>query len=132
MMRPGGDAGTGEAMNMHWIDWTIVAVFAAFVVGMSAYTTRFMRSVADFLAGNRCAGRYLLTMDGINMGAISIVAVWEQFYNAGFAATWWGGLSAPIGLIITLSGWVIYRYRQTRAFTLAQFFEMRYIPSMPR
>ncbi len=113
-------------MNMHWIDWTIVAVFAAFVVGMSAYTTRFMRSVADFLAGNRCAGRYLLTMDGINMGAISIVAVWEQFYNAGFAATWWGGLSAPIGLIITLSGWVIYRYRQTRAFTLAQFFEMRY------
>jgi SSS family solute:Na+ symporter len=29
-------------------------------------------------------------------------------------------------LIITVSGWVIYRFRQTRALTLAQFFEQRY------
>lgn len=113
-------------MNMHWIDWGIVAFFVALVVVVAAYTTRYMRSVADFLAGSRLAGRYLLTIDGINTGAISMVALWELVYNAGYAAQWWGGMSAPIGLIITLSGWVVYRYRQTRAFTLAQFFELRY------
>ncbi|MDD5706323.1 MAG: hypothetical protein PHR35_10375 [Kiritimatiellae bacterium] len=113
-------------MNMHWIDWAILGGFTAVIIGLAIYTTRFMRSVADFLAGNRCAGRYLLTMDGINTGAISLVAVWELWYNAGFASSWWGGLGAPVGLLITLSGWIIYRYRQTRAFTLAQFFEMRY------
>jgi SSS family solute:Na+ symporter len=113
-------------MNMHWIDWSIVAFFVALVVAMAAYTTRYMHSVADFLAGSRLAGRYLLSIDGINTGAISMVALWELVYNAGYAAQWWGGMSAPIGLIITLSGWVVYRYRQTRAFTLAQFFELRY------
>ncbi len=113
-------------MNMHWLDWTILAAFVLVVVLVATYTTRYMRSVADFLAGNRAAGRYLLTIDGLNTGAISMVALWELWYKAGYGAAWWAGLSAPIGLVITLSGWVVYRYRQTRAFTLAQFFEIRY------
>lgn len=113
-------------MNMHWLDWAILAAFVLVVILVATYTTRYMKSVADFLAGNRAAGRYLLTIDGLNTGAISMVALWELWYKAGYGAAWWGGLSAPIGLIITLSGWVVYRYRQTRAFTLAQFFEIRY------
>jgi len=32
----------------------------------------------------------------------------------------------PVQLIIGLTGWVTYRFRQTRALTMAQFFEMRY------
>jgi SSS family solute:Na+ symporter len=32
----------------------------------------------------------------------------------------------PLQLLIALSGWVAYRYRETRAMTLAQFFQMRY------
>jgi SSS family solute:Na+ symporter len=35
-------------------------------------------------------------------------------------------MTMPIYLFVSLSGWVIYRYRETRAMTLAQFFEMRY------
>jgi hypothetical protein len=35
-------------------------------------------------------------------------------------------MMAPIALILALSGFVVYRYRETRAMTLAQFFEMRY------
>ncbi|MFH1571711.1 MAG: hypothetical protein ABIL09_27220 [Gemmatimonadota bacterium] len=111
---------------MHWVDWAILAGFVLVVVLVAAYTTRYMKSVADFLAGNRAAGRYLLSIDGVNTGAISMVAVWELWYKAGYGAAWWGGLTAPVGLIITLSGWVVYRYRRTRAFTLAQFFEVRY------
>jgi len=33
---------------------------------------------------------------------------------------------APVGLFLAISGWVIYRFRETRALTLAEFFERRY------
>ena len=106
----------------------MVVVLLGSVLGLAWYTRRYTRSVADFLSANRCAGRYLLTIaDGIaGVGAISIVASWEQFYQGGFASMHWGGMLAPLALILAMSGWVIYRYRQTRAMTLAQFLEMRY------
>lgn len=115
-------------MNLHWIDWAIVFGMLVFVVGVAISTQRYTRSVADFLAANRCAGRYLLCIaEGMSgLGAISVVAFFERFYAAGFTAAWWDMLLWPVGLIIALSGWVLYRYRETRAMTLAQFFEMRY------
>src|SRR5690606_30814406 len=39
---------------------------------------------------------------------------------------WWGYFLAPLGLFVALSGFVIYRFRQTRAMTMAEFIEMRY------
>ncbi|MBC2592907.1 sodium:solute symporter [Ruficoccus amylovorans] len=115
-------------MNLHWIDWLIIGLLLAFLIGVAVRTHMLTRSVADFLAGNRCAGRYLLTMaDGMaGLGAISIAANFEKFYEAGFAGAWWEQVLAPLGLILALSGFVIYRYRETRALTMAQFFEMRY------
>jgi SSS family solute:Na+ symporter len=55
-----------------------------------------------------------------------VVAFFERFYAAGLTAAWWDMLLWPVGLFIALSGWVTYRYRETRAMTLAQFFEVRY------
>jgi SSS family solute:Na+ symporter len=113
---------------MQWLDWAIVCALLTFIVSCAFYTKRYTQSVADFLAANRCAGRYLLSIsEGIaGLGAISVVAWFEMYYEAGFTATWWELMMAPIGLIMALSGWVIYRFRQTRALTLAQFFEVRY------
>jgi SSS family solute:Na+ symporter len=115
-------------MNLHWIDWTIVIATLVMVVVPALITRRYTRSVSDFLAANRAAGRYLLCIAGgmSGLGAISIVAMFEMYYAAGFTAVWWSMLIFPVSLIIALSGWVTYRYRETRAMTLAQFFEMRY------
>lgn len=99
-----------------------------FFIIMAWYTKRYMKSTADFLAANRCAGRYLLTMcTGIaSMGAISIVAIMQMKYKTGLAGAWWWYVGIPVGLLLSLTGWVQYRYRETRAMTMAQFFEMRY------
>jgi SSS family solute:Na+ symporter len=115
-------------MNLHWIDWSIVVVMLAVVVGSALATRRYTRSVSDFLAANRSAGRYLLCVAGgaSSLGAISIVALFEMYYAAGFTALWWSMMMFPVSLLIALSGWVTYRYRETRAMTLAQFFEERY------
>ena len=75
-------------------------------------------------------GRYLLLPDRpcseMGAGAIGYVAMFEWFSHGGFSVGWWGHVAGTIGLIITITGYVGYRYRQTRALTLAQFFEMRY------
>lgn len=115
-------------MNMHFWDWIILVglfVLLLIIAGLSATLTR---SVADFLAANRSAGRYLLTVaQGMSgLGAISIAANFEKYYQAGFGAMWWAQMLAPISLLLALSGFVVYRYRETRAMTMAQFFEMRY------
>jgi SSS family solute:Na+ symporter len=60
------------------------------------------------------------------VGAISIVGFFEQNYVGGFPLTWWGLTTAVVVLVITVSGFVHYRFRQTRCLTLAEFFERRY------
>jgi len=113
-------------MNMHWLDWLFIVALLGAIIGITLYVRKYMRSVADFLAADRLAGRYLLTVCGGFGGAISLVAMWEMVYGAGLPTQWWGLMSIPIGLFLSLTGFVVYRFRQTRALTLAQFFEMRY------
>jgi len=115
-------------MNLHWIDWLIVVfVFGMMVAGVLVSKAH-MRSVADFLAAGRTAGRYVLSLSsGIAaLRAITIVNNLEMNFVAGFTQTWWGFTMGLVMLVLTVSGWVIYRFRQTRALTLSQFFEMRY------
>ena len=115
-------------MNMQFIDWVIVGSVLAFVTVLAAFTKRYTQSVADFLAAGRSAGRYVITVSegAAALGAITVVAMFEKFYAAGFTAIWWDVPIIGIGLFIALSGLVVYRFRQTRALTMAQFFEMRY------
>ncbi len=115
-------------MNMHAADWLIVIGLVAVLGAGALYTRRFTRSVADFLVANRCANRYLITIaEGImGIGAITVVAQFEMHYAAGFSAAWWIMMTTPALMIIGLSGWVLYRYRQTRCLTMGQFLEIRY------
>ncbi|MFA5689676.1 MAG: hypothetical protein WC959_11100 [Kiritimatiellales bacterium] len=113
---------------MQVLDWVVLGGFLAIVAGLVLYIKQYVVSVSDYLAGNRMAGRYLLTMAGEmgQIGAISIIAIWESQYFSGWGATWWSVLNMPFWVLMALSGWVIYRYRQTRSLTIAQFFEQRY------
>jgi len=115
-------------MNMSFIDWGIVIVFLVFVVAMGYRTKKYAGDVANFLAAGRCAGRYLIAVAGgvAGWGAISAVAAFEMYYRGGFSIQWWFLLLMVANLIASISGWVIYRFRQTRALTVAQFLEQRY------
>ena len=113
---------------MQTIDWLLIAMPVALVLGIALYTRRSVRSVSDFMSGGRCAGRYLLSTAGSEMtaGAALFVAMLEQFSVTGFTIQWWNQILTPLGLLLSITGFVAYRYRQTRALTLGQFFEMRY------
>jgi SSS family solute:Na+ symporter len=113
---------------MGLIDWSIVAVVLFLMFYSVEASKGLLRSVSDFLAAGRSAGRYVISIStGVaGLGAITIVYYMEMNYIAGFAMSWWGMTSALVMLFIAVSGWVIYRFRRTRSLTLAQFFEARY------
>ncbi len=113
---------------MCFLDWLlmIVPMFGLLIVALCM--RKHTRGVADYMAGGRAAGRYLLCTAKAEQGAgaVMFVGLFEVFAQAGFTTTWWQQISVPVGLLISITGFVYYRYRQTRALTLAQFFEMRY------
>lgn len=115
-------------MGLNWIDCFIIIVLLVVLVVAAMRTRKYTVSVADFLTANRCAGRYLICVAGgvAGHGAITIIANFEVYYKAGFTAAWWYLFIIAITTVLSLSGWVYYRLRQTRAMTMAQFLEVRY------
>ncbi|MBP7276069.1 MAG: sodium:solute symporter, partial [Kiritimatiellae bacterium] len=115
-------------MSFRPLDWLILIASLAPIFYGAMRSRQQMRSVADFLAAGRTAGRYLLTVASgmAALGAISIIGEFELMYKSGFCQAWWGLSMGAVVVILSVSGWVVYRFRQTRALTLAQFFEARY------
>lgn len=113
---------------MTFIDWLVLLIPIVAVLVMASMVQKYCRGVAGFLAGGRVAGRYVLSVAAgeAAVGLISLVAIFEMYYKGGFAISFWQGLASPVYLIMTLTGFCIYRYRETRAMTLAQFLELRY------
>jgi SSS family solute:Na+ symporter len=113
---------------MSGLDWAVVIGVLGIFITMAVLANRLTRSVSDYLVAGRCAGRYMLTMaSGMEwIGAINIVAMVEMYYKGGFPCMWWVMLSTPFIVYMCVSGWGVYRYRETRSMTIAQFLETRY------
>lgn len=117
-----------HVLHMTWIDWVVVAGVIGLFVAMAVVANRLTRSVSDYLVAGRCSGRYMLTLaSGMEwIGAINIVAMFQVYYTGGFPCMWWVMLSTPFIVYMNVSGWGVYRFRETRAMTIAQFLETRY------
>ena len=65
-------------MALTGIDLAIVVIFYVVLLAIVISTKKLTRSVAGFLSGERCAGRYLLTIaqSMAFTSAIGIVAGW--------------------------------------------------------
>ncbi len=115
-------------MKLHWIDWAIIAAMFAGLTFAAVRTMRYTRSVSAFLAAERLGGRYIISVANAmaGLGVISLVWWFEQNFQVGYTSIWWQLMEGPVWILMAITGWVVYRFRQTRAMTLAQFFEMRY------
>ncbi len=113
---------------MHWIDWIIVVVPVALVLGMAVYAKKYVRGVADFLAAGRVAGRYVIAVGDMQAGIsiVMLISYCERGYRTGMAMDMWNNLIVPVSIFMALTGYCVYRYRQTKCLSLGQFLELRY------
>lgn len=132
MFRPGARAVLSmferKKEKMTWIDWCITIIPMAALIWMAFYSRRYARGVVDYLAAGRIAGRYVISVGDLTAGlsVITLVAGCEQNYQTGFAVGFWGAITAPVGVFIALTGYCMYRWRETRCLSMGQFLEMRY------
>jgi SSS family solute:Na+ symporter len=115
-------------MNFSLTDWIVFAALFIALNSMAFFCRKYVRGVSDFLVAGRGVGRFLgLGSDSMaGLGAITILAMWQMNYKSGFVGQWWYLLTPVASAVIALTGFGIYRFRQTRAMTLGQFIEMRY------
>ena len=120
-------------MNDNWfyvspLDWLIIILPTAFVLYMGWYAKRYTVQVSDFLSAGRLCGRYVISMASVANGLaiLTLVSYVEVHYRTGFALTFWSNLTMPLGIIMSLTGFVTYRFRETKAMSYGQYIEMRY------
>jgi len=113
---------------MQWIDWLIVVIPVAFVLWLAVYSRRYVRGVADFLAAGRVAGRYVISVGDLEAGlGLYTLVMWSEVrYKTGYALLFWENMVFPLTIIMALTGYCVYRYRETKALSVGQFMEIRY------
>ena len=113
---------------MAWYNWLIVIIPFLFVIGMAFYSRKYIRDVVDYLAAGRVCGRYVIAVAGMEsaLGLITLVAYSETVYKGGFAFGFWGSITAPLALVLSLTGFFAYRFRETRAMSIGEYLERRY------
>ncbi len=106
----------------------IVIIPLAVILGAAFYSRKYVRDVADYLASGRVAGRYVISVGDLSSGlsVITLVALCEQNYQCGMAMGFWNSLTMPLAVFMSLTGYCVYRFRQTRCLSAGQFFELRY------
>lgn len=113
---------------MKTIDWLILLLPLGLVMYAAHRTRKYVRGVADFLSAGRICGRYVICVADVAtaLAVISLVATVEVNYRTGFAMSFWQNLLVPITIVMSLTGYCTYRFRETRAMSIGQFLEMRY------
>ena len=61
-----------------------------------------------------------------NMSAVTLISYSEVHCANGWMYAFWNGILTPISIMMAYYGWISYRFRETRAMSAGQFFEMRY------
>ncbi len=114
--------------NLTQLDLWVLGLPFLIIVAVTHYLRRYTRSVADFLAASRCAGRYVICTAIAETGStvMGVMVGLEIFSRTGFSLGYWQHFGSIVSFVFGLLGLIIYRYRETRALTFHQFFEMRY------
>lgn len=114
---------------LHWLDIVLLAGYFIAMFGVGLYSARRVRNMDDYYMGGRRFGKLMMIMYAFGAGthADFAVGVASQSYKLGMAGIWYQWLQ----IFNTPFYWLLSPvFRRARCLTTADFYEMRYGPSL--
>lgn len=122
------DTTSNMQTNFGSVDWAIVIVYLMASVAVGLIANRYISQLSDFLVAGRTLRIYLgiATMTGTEIGLITLMYAAEDGFNKGLAAFHIGIVWGLGTVILGLTGFVVYRLRQSGVMTIPEYYGMRY------
>jgi solute:Na+ symporter, SSS family len=114
-------------MQLHWIDYAIMAIYVGFVVGIGFALSRYMRTGADFFLSGRSIPAWVcgLAFLSANLGALELVGMAASGAKYGIATChfyWVGAIPAMIFLAVFMMPF----YYGSKARSVPEYLKMRF------
>jgi len=110
---------------MHWLDYIVLVVYFAIMIGIGIYCSRRIHKQEDYLLGGRGFGKLLQTFAafGAGTGSSDPVNTGRTTFTSGMSGMW----SVMYWLFVTPFYWITgVWYRRMRHLTLGDWFVERY------
>ena len=116
-----------QPIQLHWIDYTILLAYVAFILGIGWALARYMKSSTDFLTSGRSIPTWVtgLAFISANLGALELVGMAASGAKYGIATAhfyWVGAIPAMIFLAVFMMPF----YYGSKARSAPEYLKMRF------
>ncbi|HEV2456544.1 MAG TPA: sodium:solute symporter family protein [Verrucomicrobiae bacterium] len=116
-----------QPIQLHWIDYTILLAYVAFILGIGWALARYMKSSKDFLTSGRSIPTWVtgLAFISANLGALELVGMAASGAKYGIATAhfyWVGAIPAMIFLAVFMMPF----YYGSKARSAPEYLKMRF------
>jgi SSS family solute:Na+ symporter len=116
-----------QLIHLHWIDYTILIAYVAFVIGIGWTLARYMKTSSDFLTSARSIPTWVtgLAFISANLGALELVGMAASGAKYGIATAhfyWVGAIPAMIFLAVFMMPF----YYGSKARSVPEYLNMRF------
>ncbi len=117
----------GNAFTLSWIDYTIMLIYFAFVIGIGWALKKYMKSATAFLEANRAMPAWVagLAFISTNLGALEVMGMTGSGLKYGMLTThfyWIGAIPAMIFLALFMMPF----YYGSKARSVPEYLKLRY------
>lgn len=118
---------TAGISHLHTVDWLIIAIYFAFVLGIGAYVRRQTRTGNDFFMAGRRNSAWVagLAFLSANMGALELLGMAGQSYEYGMLTAHFYFIGA-IPAMLFLGIFMMPFYYSSRIHSIPRYLELRF------
>lgn len=114
--------------NFTNLDWGIVGLYLLTSIFVGIWANRYVGNLSGYLVAGRTLRLRLAlaTMTGTEIGLVTVMYSAELGFVQQYASLYLALYELTVLLIVGLTGFVVYRLRETKVMTIPEYYEQRY------